>query len=192
MTGSGKTTLARQLLIKRRFVVALDYKRTLNWSDYLLCTTLKQLTRATAERLLYRPDLAESVDDETIAKLWEWCYHRGHCTIYNDETALSGVTVSRHPFYYGACLRQGREKGVELWSATQRPLDIPSIIGSESENVYAFRLRLPQDRKRVEEITGISAHNIAGLSKRQFLYAPQDGDVVGPLSLTFAQSNPQV
>jgi len=184
MTGSGKTTLARKLLESRAYAVALDYKRTLNWPEYRLCESLRQLENAKESRLIYRPNMADFDSAENTAKLWEWLYLRGNTTVYVDETALS-VDARSLPLFYRACLMQGREHGIEVWSATQRPLDIPSIVGSESENVYAFRLRLPQDRKRVEELTGIPANSIAALTKRQFMYGRQDGDVSGPLWLSF-------
>ncbi len=184
MTGSGKTTLARQLLYSRKYVVALDYKRTLKWPEYHLCESLKELEKSKAERLLYRPSVYDFDNAEVSALLWEWLYARGNTTVYVDETAIT-IDRSNMPLFYRACLMQGREHGIEVWSSTQRPLDIPSIIGSESEHVYAFRLRLPQDRKRVEELTGIQANLIAGLNKRRFLYAPQDGEVEGPLYVDF-------
>lgn len=184
MTGSGKTTLARQLLTSRLYVVALDYKRLLKWPDFRLCTSLKQLVDAREPKLLYRPSIHDFASAENSALLWEWLYKRGNTTVYVDETAIT-IDVHNLPLYYRACLMQGREHGIEVWSSTQRPLDIPSVIGSESEHVYAFRLRLPQDRKRVEDLTGISSRAIGDLTKRRFLYAPQDGDVTGPLFIQF-------
>jgi hypothetical protein len=184
MTGSGKTTLARKMLELRTFVVALDYKRTLKWPEYQLCQSLRELEKATFPRLVYRPNMVDFASEDNTEKLWEWLYKRGNTTIYVDETALS-VDARSLPLYYRACLMQGREHNIEVWSATQRPLDIPSIVGSESEHVYAFRLRLPQDRKRVEELTGIQSNKIAALTKRQFMYAQQDGEVFGPLWLSF-------
>lgn len=182
MTGSGKTTLARLLLEFRKYVVVADYKGKIDWPGYVRYTTLRALVRAKEERLVYRPTFAESVDDETRARFWEWVYRRGNTTIYNDETA---ATIDRNnlPFFMGACLTRGRELGIELWSGTQRPKDIPQVILSESENVYAFRLRLPQDRERVEALTGIPRQLISSLPKHQFLFARQDDDIVGPLRM---------
>lgn len=183
-TGSGKTTLARQLLSTRKYSVVLDYKGKLNWPEYSVNTKLSSLANDTNARLLYRPTFEESTDAEISAKLWEWIYRRGNCTVYVDETAAI-TKGNQYPFYYGAVLMRGRELGLEMWSGTQRPLEIPSVVLSESEHVYAFRLRLPQDRKRVEDLAGIDAASIKRLPKQSFLYAPQDGEIVGPLRLQF-------
>lgn len=179
-TGSGKTTLARQFLATRKYSVVVDYKGKINWPEYRVYTSLKEITRSKHPKLLYRPTFADSVDSDNSNRLWEWLYRRGHCTIYVDETA-SIASVNRYPYYYGAVLMRGRELGLELWSATQRPIDIPSVVLSESEHVYVFRLRLPQDRKRVESLAGVSSESIAALQHRTFIYAPQDGDPIGPL-----------
>jgi uncharacterized protein YcaQ len=62
---------------------------------------------------------------------------------------------------------------------------------SEAEHVYCFKLRLVQDRQRIEHLTGIPMERVAALNKRQFLYAPQDGEIVGPLSLELGQRGVQ-
>lgn len=182
MTGSGKTTLAQILLRSRGYVVAVDFKGLLKWPGYEVHTGIGSLARAKAPRLIYRPNYDEIRNEEIQEQVWEWLYRRGNTTVYVDETAA--VTEGNvYPFYYGACLMRGREHGIELWSATQRPARIPSIVLSESEHVFAFRLRLPQDRERVEALTMIERESIAVLPKHEFLYAPQDGDIVGPLRL---------
>lgn len=186
-TGSGKTTLAKELIrdaVERRgrHVVAVDFKGTLKLPGFETFTSLKKLTASKGRTLLYRPTYAETQDTAMQSRFWEWVYRRKHTTIYVDETAAVTAGEEFH-FYYGAVLMRGRELGLELWSATQRPKRIPQIVLSESEHVYAFRLRLPQDRERVEQLTSLPAERIADLPKRYFLYAPQDGEIAGPLTL---------
>lgn len=181
-TGSGKTTLAQFLLNHRTYRVVADYKGRINWPGYVICNDLKTLIKNDAKSLTYRPDYAESQDDDARERFWEWIYRRENTTAYADEVAAF-TTGDRYPYYYGACLSRGRELGVEVWSGTQRPTRIPQIVLSESEHVYAFRLRLPQDRERVEALTGIDRNRIAMLQKQEFLYSRQDADVVGPLRL---------
>lgn len=55
---------------------------------------------------------------------------------------------------------------------------------SESENYYVFKLNMPQDRKKVYEITGIKDDNIFDLKKRYFIYANVEAGVSDPLTLT--------
>jgi hypothetical protein len=185
-TGSGKTTLARYLLNDRIkngvHVVVFDYKGRIDWPEFETHTSLATLAKSKKQSLLYRPSYEESQDDETVNSVWEWLYRRGHTTAYIDELdAISSGEV--YPHYYGACLVRGRELGVEVWSATQRPTKIPQRTLSESENVYSFKLRLPQDRERVEALTGINRQQIDDLQKRQFLFSRQDGETQGPFIL---------
>lgn len=185
-TGSGKTTLARYLLNDRRVngahTVVFDYKGRIEWPEFELCTSLAKLAKSKNASLLYRPTYEESQDEDAVNRAWEWLYRRGGTTAYIDELgAISKGDV--FPYYYGACLVRGRELGIEVWSATQRPTKIPQQTLSESENTYAFKLRLPQDRERVESLTGIDRNAIAELQKREFLFSRQDGETQGPIVL---------
>jgi len=186
-TGSGKTTLARELLSHREYVVVLDGKGTIDWPGYERATTLQHLYDSHPEkqpRLIFRPDYATLANERAMDDFFRWVYDRRRTTLYVDETA-SVTRGDIFPFHYGACLMRGRERGVEVWSATQRPMRIPIIAQSEAEHAYIFRLRMPQDRQRIEQTTGIDADDIARLDKHFFLYAPQDGEIMGPHTLTF-------
>lgn len=186
-TGSGKTVLAHYLLMYREWVVVCDPKRRIEWDGYRTCNTLKALTKAKDRRLIYRPN-HEAIKDwdngnDEIQAFFEWIYRRGNTTLYVDESYL--VTRGEQiPTFYHACLTQGRELGIETWSATQRPMNLPQVLMSEAEHNYVFRLRLPQDRKKVQDMCGVSQARIEALDKRQFLFAPQSGDVAGPFTLS--------
>lgn len=187
-TGSGKTTLAEQMCSTRAFVVALDPKGLLKWKGYQRYTTLDGMRRAVdaapakIPRVIYAPHYAELQDLEAMDEFFQWIYLRKNCTVYIDE--LYAITKNdNYPWYMGACYTRGRERQIETWGATQRPARVPQIVFSESEHVYCFRLRMPQDRDRVEDMTGIPAESIAELPKRRFIYAPQEGDVSRPMEL---------
>lgn len=186
-TGSGKTTLARQLLKFRVFKVLVDFKGTLHWPEYRVHTSLAGLVKAREPGLIYRPSYEESRNEVVQEQFWEWVYRRRNTTVYVDETAAI-TNGDQFPHYFGACLMRGRELGIEMWCATQRPMRIPQVVLSESEHVYAFRLRLPQDRARVEALTGIDQDRIHALPKHDFLYAPQDGSVMGPFRLDLGRA----
>lgn len=184
-TGSGKTTLARLLLRTRKWTVVLDAKGTLNWPGYRLITRWDALMRAGEARITYRPTFDEIADEGAMDAFFSWIYERQRTTVYVDELAAisNGDT---YPRAFGACLMRGREVGVEVWTATQRPTRVPQVVLSESEEVFAFRLRLPQDRMRVEALTAIPAARIATLRKRDFIFAPQDGAISSALRLSLA------
>lgn len=192
-TGSGKTTLVRVLLQHRKHVVVLDSKGQMRWPGYTIVTSFDKLTDINPEkihRVIYKPTYEELSRKAVMDSFFKWVYDRRHCTLYVDE--LASVTEGNlFPFHYGACLMRGREMGVEVISGTQRPTSIPQIAMSEAEHHYIFKLILPQDRQRIESITGIPVERIAALSKRQFLYAPQGGEIVGPLSLELDQRGVQ-
>ena len=74
MTGSGKTTLARYQLLARKYRVVADYKGRIDWPEYKLCKTFRELKKSKEHALLYRPDYNESTDLDTRAQFWEWIY----------------------------------------------------------------------------------------------------------------------
>lgn len=190
-TGSGKTTLARALLKKREHVVVLDTKRRIAWPGFVVFTDFAKLSDIDPERVqkvIFRPSFDDIVNNDgaIVNAFFRWVFERQRCTLYVDELAdvASGDNYPRH---YGSCLMQGRELQIEVISGTQRPTYIPQIAMSEAEHVYCFKLRMFADRQRVERLTGIPSAQIAALFKREFLYAPQDGEIVGPLSLELTQ-----
>jgi energy-coupling factor transporter ATP-binding protein EcfA2 len=183
-TGSGKTTLARVLLQQRKYVVILDSKGTIKWPGYTRVESFRKLTELEPEahpKIVYHPTYWEEKNG-TMDAFFRWVYDRRNCTLYVDE--LMGCTRGDdYPDYYGACLTRGRELKIEVWSGTQRPKNIPQVSMSEAEHAFIFRLRMPQDRVRVQEVAGIDARLIGQLRKRDFLYAPQEGEVIGPQTL---------
>lgn len=183
-TGSGKTTLACQLLRSRRFVVVLDAKGMITWPEYQICRSFAALTKAKAERLIFRPDPLMHADDDELEAFFSWVYLRRNCTLYIDELFLPPAIVGDvFPPHFGACFTRGRELGIEVWSSSQRPKRIPQVALSESEHAFVFHLKMPQDRDRIQEFTGIEADRIQRLPKYDFFYSRQDGGVQGPMRL---------
>lgn len=190
-TGSGKTVLAEKLLAYRRNVVVFDPKRRITWPGYKVVTSLKALTQYKGERVVYRPSHTAMKDwqdgNDEIEKAFEWVYLRGNTTLYVDEVYLL-TSGEEMPRFYHACLTQGRELGVETWSATQRPMNVPQVVMSESEHLYAFRLRMPQDRRKVEQMCSLPSSYMEDVPKFYFYYASQEDEPIGPLTLDLSSA----
>jgi hypothetical protein len=163
--------------------VALDAKGTLNWRGYERVTKLDRLGSCRSPRIIFRPGYDELQSPDVMDAFFEWIYQRRRTCVYVDEV----MAVTRgdvYPYHFGACLTRGRERGVVVYGSSQRPTRIPQVLLSESEHVYTFRLRLPQDRGRIYDTTGLDPDAVAALPKRAFYYVPQDGAPIGPLSLS--------
>lgn len=185
-TGSGKTTLARAILQHREYAIICDPKRRISWPGYTVVDfkTLLKIDPIKFPKVIYKPTFEDIQDNKgaVINAFFRWVYERENCTLYVDELSLI-ARGDDYPRYFGVCLQQGRELGIEVISGSQRPMWIPQIAMSEAEHLYCFYLKLAQDRNRIEQLAGIPSKEIEGLAKQEFLYAPQDGALVGPLRL---------
>jgi len=179
MTGSGKTTLARVLLRPFRYVAIYDAKGLIYWPGYERVETLREVVRSKSEKICYAPRAQELRDEGYIDGFFEWSYTRQNTFVYVDEVYAVTQRLEIPPFYH-AILTRGRERGNGLLSATQRPMLIPSVIMSESENWYIFRLGMETDRRKVEACIGLKSERIADLPKRRFYYVRADEALISP------------
>lgn len=187
-TGSGKTTLAEILVLKKPFVVVYDPKGLIAWKGFKRVTRLleaKSLNPIAYPRIIYAPCHEEDGDQLTIDSFFEWIYYRKNTCVYIDEV-YSVSSRGQIPHFYRAILTRGREMGICTISSTQRPMEIPQFVLSESEHYYVFRMRLPQDKDKVKKIIGLDNERIEALEKYQFFYADAEGSIVGPNILTFS------
>lgn len=190
-TGSGKTTLAHRLLRSRYYVWAIDVNGTLDWDkpspeypegEYLRVTSIDSLIdNQEYPKLIFTPGVEEQDNFDLFNQFFKAAFLAEQLTVYVDE-AYAVTNRQVIPPYYRACLTRGRARGIETWTSTQRPAEIPAFILSESENVYVFKLRYPPDLQRIEKLTEFSGAYIRQLPKRQFCYTNGD-DVFYKLQL---------
>jgi ABC-type dipeptide/oligopeptide/nickel transport system ATPase component len=156
-TGSGKTFAARLLTAPIERLVVFDSKGTLKDDE---TWNLEEWNKRTAKRLKQGKPIRVRIPTP-ISGYWEpyfkTCYDAEDCTIYIDE--LYGVLGARRApgQYLTALYTRGRELGIGVWAATQRPTWVPLFALSESDWIYVFRLQLDTDKKRMAEIIGEQA-----------------------------------
>jgi hypothetical protein len=166
-TGSGKSQLAEIYLAGFEYVVKLDtkgeyYERVREgkavWrgltenKDYTVVFHLRDLDQVTTKKIIYVPSFEEQ-EIEFYDSLMKWIYERENTTLWIDELMSVADNPHRYPRYLKALLTRGRSKNCGVWSLTQRPTEIPSIIMANSTHFFIFNLNLPQDREKIVKIT---------------------------------------
>lgn len=179
-TGTGKTWTARKYLVGYKYVVVLDTKGEYEWPElgfykvehfdkdgYLIRTdwinnnpeeitlveNFADLAKVETPKIIYRPGHKE-LNQSYYNAYFEWIYFRRSCISLTDEAMSVSPNPSVIPEWYVACLTRGRELGIGIWSLSQRPAGIAQVIISESNHIFAFDLNMPQDRKKLAEVTG--------------------------------------
>lgn len=157
-TGTGKTTLERELLRPLPEVIVIDSKCTYGGKagepGYELVHNPRQLKRlrASVTHIQYRPDENhQSVADYDA--VYQWIYRRGEIMVGTDEAFLVHHG-SYAPDWLRACVTCGRELGIGMITCTQRPRGIDLRLMTEAEIFVAFDLRHRDDRKRMAEMAG--------------------------------------
>lgn len=173
-TGSGKTSLARFLVDDPRkpFSVVWNPKNSEAIADWpwVRVSRYADLDSCDADRIVYTPSAFEADDPNIQEKFFYWIYERKFTRLYIDEATQISFSFGKIPRPLTAVLNRGRERGVSTITATQRPSGVPMNILSESEHYYVFKLLLPQDKLRVEQITGITYEQQTELEDYQFFY----------------------
>jgi hypothetical protein len=157
-TGTGKTTLVRQLLLPYKAVLVIDSKCTYGGKKgeegYQMVTSPKALwgLRPSTTHIQYRPnERHQNVSD--YDEVYRWCYRRHDIMVCTDEAFL--VHHGSHaPDWLRACVTCGRELGIGMITGTQRPRGIDLRLLTEAEMFIAFDLRHRDDRKRMAEMGG--------------------------------------
>ena len=167
MTGSGKSFFAEAYLANYEYVIKLDIKgeyferkraKKSAWrglvegEDYVMVEHLADLPYCTTPKIIYCPDFDEQ-NEEFYDEFFKFCYMRENTIIWIDELMSVG-TSSSCPRWLGYCMTRGRSKNVGVWSCTQRPSGIPSLVTANCKHFVVFDLSLDIDRKKLVEITG--------------------------------------
>jgi len=171
-TGSGKTTLALELIRGYRSLVVIDPKWRVQVPG---AGVISGSPRAFAQwwpqrirRVIYRPDprLRRHEDvDEVIGRVLAY----GRTCLYVDEAMELASPGAILPAYKRA-ITQGRELYVPVVSASQRPVGIHNTILTEAEHCFAFKLTSSGDRDKLAAFYGDDAGAVI-LEPFAFLYA---------------------
>jgi ABC-type oligopeptide transport system ATPase subunit len=175
-TGSGKTTLAQRIVSLYENAIVLDVKGEMtqkDWPGFVIFTDFSKLIAADNKKVrkrIYQPRF-EELNQESFDRFFRWVYERKNTAVYVDEVLGICGHAREIPKYYKAILTRGRQRGVACLQATQTPMDVPHSILSQSELYYVFYTKMPQDREKIERITGIPVTDQMELNDFEFLTA---------------------
>lgn len=149
-TGSGKTYLAKKVLPFFENVVALDPKCTLGDENKGL-PGFRMIRDPRSLSYMKHPRIQVRLDPRyQTAKYWDsiywWIYNRKNTMVYTDEVYLV-LQGDKATTGMRACITSGRERGIGMIHACQRPSTIPVIVRSESQRFACFYLGNEDDRR---------------------------------------------
>jgi hypothetical protein len=162
-TGSGKTTFARQLLPRRKYVVVLATKAE---DPSLYNPLLEQgfVMRSTWDpnpddepKVIFKPPLRGGIagrdsQREAFRELLIDVFESGRWCIYADEIRYITEFLSLRTEMELLWL-QGRSLRISIVAATQRPVSIP-VLAWEAQHLFVWRFTEKRDVDTISDFTG--------------------------------------
>ncbi|MCY3670065.1 MAG: type IV secretion system DNA-binding domain-containing protein [Alphaproteobacteria bacterium] len=165
-TGSGKTTLVRQLLERAQRVVAYDPKGLGEHG-------LPAGDAATGERVAVLRDPTTEPDAEVDAVCREVWARGNVLLVLDDAMVLSGT---KPPHWLQVVVTMGRSRGIGVLSVVQRPRTVPRILLTEAEHVIAFRVRHPDDAELLARLASRRLAAAAALPRYDYVWCDLEAD----------------
>jgi DNA helicase HerA-like ATPase len=152
-TGTGKTFFARRLLAHVPRLIVIDPKSTLR--DYVPRPYDKRARKRLENGEPFRARFAPAPgEDWRYEEIFEQIYWAGNVVVYIDEVYAVSPPGRQPGPYLTALYTRGRELGIGVVAATQRPAWVPLFILSEANSYVMFRLMLDKDKRRMAEFMG--------------------------------------
>lgn len=179
-TGEGKTTFAAHILGSRKYVMALDvkggdstlsslesrgYERITSWPPPR--AVRRRIEAGEPARLIVGQKIRSRLDRpklrETLAKTIDGAFEDGGWTLYIDELQ---VAADRRLMNLAPMIEEnliaGRDKGVSVVSAYQRPANVPRAASDQSTWLVIWYTRDIDVVARLAEMTGRPRAEIKG------------------------------
>ncbi len=171
-TGSGKTSFNIWLMkrIEDAPIFIYDTKHEPKFDELphsIVISNFKNideiLENAEHDYVIVRPPDAHLADWETLDKYLQYHYAKlqGY-PAYIDEATTFHSTTGRPGVGLVNLLSRGRSKGITLLISSQRPKNISLLCITEAQKLYALKMNLTLDRKRIDELVdGFSKLSVA-------------------------------
>jgi len=171
-TGTGKTTLAVQLLHRRQFVCAIGTKPRDSTLDALAADGYRRVAELPSEgkppRVLVWPQFrtldraAKGRQSSIIGNALDQAYSAGSWCIFVDELSYLSRTLDLAPELTDIW-QQGRAVGVSLIGCTQRPRWVPLDAYSGASHLFLWRTNDREDIKRLSGLNGADTEAVKAI-----------------------------
>jgi len=189
-TGSGKTTVAFEILPIRRFVLALASKPRDRLIDTAKTNGFHVAKEWPIDFRLYPynvlwPKIAKVEDLRTQQAVFGRCLHDvyrvGGWTLYMDEVRYLGETLRLRKLLELLWL-QGRSNDISIVATSQRPAWIPLEAYQSADHLFMFRESDMRNLQRLREIGGVDrdrlAYDLQRIPKHDCIYVnSRDGEM---------------
>jgi|SRR5579863_147258 len=147
---SGKTTLAKSLIIRWPHLLVIDPKAEFDLPHARRVSDpyeLNRIKRGDERPTIFQPE-TRYWNAETYNGVFRWVYERKNCSLFVDEQF--GVQDGlRAPEYERAICTRGRSRKIRFLVGTQRPSRVPLEILTEAKWYFLFQLSEEEDLKRM-------------------------------------------
>ena len=177
MTGSGKTTFTIRYLLNVKCACRFLFDDGSRFSRRLgvtPATTAKQLEEALASRWVIFNPVKMFPDDYAAGFAWfcQWvfdCAGRGPgLKVLVVDELWQWADARAIPRTLRLCTQAGRERGVQLFTATQEPHRVNSSILGQSAELVCFRLQEPKAWACIKDL-GADAERVGNLRLGSFV-----------------------
>ena len=161
-TGSGKTTLATQLISQFRPLLIIDPKGDFSAfeDERIYRESRPEGVRHSIVRrrniVQYSPH-PENTELEDYNQVFREAFWSRRYFVYIDEASCVADSPMRYPKYLRYISQQGRSMGVGLLAVCQDPVNVPSFLFSQADHYYTFRIVMQSHLEKVESWIGREA-----------------------------------
>ncbi|MEM3713472.1 MAG: type IV secretory system conjugative DNA transfer family protein [Nitrososphaeria archaeon] len=158
MTGSGKTTLAVNLLKMLTNSTRIDILDTKiepafeTIPNAVILESFKDVLNSDANVRIYRPTANEILSPDVLDRYLQYLYDNAPGLVYIDELLSLGAQAKPNPGFLNL-LTRGRSRYAACWYASQRPAWVSRFAFSEANKFFIFYLNDEKDRERVVSFT---------------------------------------
>lgn len=174
--GSGKTTLGRHILPRRKYVVVLatkafdpDLYEPLQRQGFVIRTEWNP-NPDEEPRVIFKPPLRSpdaaglAAQREAFSEALLTIFESGNWTVYMDEVRYLSETLNLKATLELLWL-QGRALGVTMVAGTQRPVSIP-VVAFDAPHLFLWRVTDQRDVLTASEFAGVLTPSVRYLVPR--------------------------